>query len=152
MALEQIQEISSSPFHAGEKEIQDRLGVREQMERFGRKVIRDHLPDQQRLLLNATVIPGDPLADGLQSGAQIGGLGLEFATRRRNRFAARVGDDGTAGIELLIDQAFGNCPQYIQTRQPEFRRRSARSPVYRRGGRHRLPAPWDRPPPAPRWR
>jgi len=38
----------SSPFHAGEQALQTRMGVREQMERFGRRVIRDHLPDQHR--------------------------------------------------------------------------------------------------------
>lgn len=156
-----IQDKQRSPFHAGEQELQERLGVRERMERFGGKVIRDHLPDQHRafyaklpflvlgsrdqsgqpwasilpgrpgfaqspdpgrLLLDAKIIPGDPLGDGVQAGAQIGGLGIEFATRRRNRFSARTGDAGPSGIELLIDQSFGNCPQYIQTRQPEFRR------------------------------
>ncbi|MDF2178091.1 pyridoxamine 5'-phosphate oxidase family protein [Aliiglaciecola sp. CAU 1673] len=37
-----------SPFHQGEQELQTRLGVRDNMERFGRRVIRDHLPDQHR--------------------------------------------------------------------------------------------------------
>ena len=161
--MEQVerQQAQASPFHAGEQALQERLGVREKVERFGRKVIRDHLieqhrafyaklpflvlgsrdesgqpwasilagrpgfaqsPDPSRLRLDAAAIPGDPLAEALRPGAQIGGLGIEFATRRRNRFSARVGALDEGGIELLIDQAFGNCPQYIQTRQPEFRR------------------------------
>ncbi len=37
-----------SPFHRGEQEIQKRLGVSDNMERFGSKVIRDHLPAQHR--------------------------------------------------------------------------------------------------------
>ena len=37
-----------SPFHEGEKAIQARLGVREKMERFGQKVIRDHMPRQHQ--------------------------------------------------------------------------------------------------------
>ena len=37
-----------SPFHRGEQEIQTRLGVREKMERFGGRVIRDHMPEQHR--------------------------------------------------------------------------------------------------------
>lgn len=37
-----------SPFHRGEHEAQNRLGVREKMERFGSRVIRDHMPDQHR--------------------------------------------------------------------------------------------------------
>lgn len=37
-----------SPFHRGEQEIQSRLGVRDQMEKFGGKVIRDFMPGQHR--------------------------------------------------------------------------------------------------------
>ena len=37
-----------SPFHDGEKAIQTRLGVRDKMERFGQKVIRDHMPRQHQ--------------------------------------------------------------------------------------------------------
>ena len=37
-----------SPFHQGEHEVQERVGVREKMERFGRQVIRDYMPDQHR--------------------------------------------------------------------------------------------------------
>ncbi|WDE00783.1 pyridoxamine 5'-phosphate oxidase family protein [Thalassomonas actiniarum] len=39
---------NSSPFHKGEQALQSRMGVREQMERFGRRVIRDYMPDQHR--------------------------------------------------------------------------------------------------------
>ncbi len=38
----------TSPFHRGEKEIQSRLGKRDQIERLGRKAIRDHLPQDHR--------------------------------------------------------------------------------------------------------
>lgn len=37
-----------SPFHAGEVAMQATVGVAERMEQFGRKVIRDHMPDQHR--------------------------------------------------------------------------------------------------------
>ena len=37
-----------SPFHEGEQLLQRRFGVREKMERFGRQVIRDYMPDQHR--------------------------------------------------------------------------------------------------------
>ncbi|HYP97146.1 MAG TPA: pyridoxamine 5'-phosphate oxidase family protein [Polyangiaceae bacterium] len=40
----------SSPFHAGEQEVQRRLGVRDQIERAGRNMLRDHMPDQHREL------------------------------------------------------------------------------------------------------
>jgi len=42
-----------SPFHAGEQEVQRRVGVREQVERGGRNMIRDHMPDQHRELFEA---------------------------------------------------------------------------------------------------
>jgi len=41
-------DIEGSPFHKGERDIQTRLGVRENMERFGRRVIRDYLPEQHQ--------------------------------------------------------------------------------------------------------
>ncbi|MDD0997685.1 pyridoxamine 5'-phosphate oxidase family protein [Pseudomonas sp. TNT2022 ID1044] len=37
-----------SPWHAGEIEMQARIGVSERMEVLGRRVIRDHMPDQHR--------------------------------------------------------------------------------------------------------
>ncbi len=39
---------SDSPFHAGEQQVQERLGVRDKIEGFARQVIRDHMPDQHR--------------------------------------------------------------------------------------------------------
>ena len=37
-----------SPFHRGEQRLQEQAGVRSVMEQFGRRVIRDHLPEQHR--------------------------------------------------------------------------------------------------------
>jgi len=37
-----------SPWHAGEKTLQEKAGVAERMEAFGQKVIRDYMPDQHR--------------------------------------------------------------------------------------------------------
>ncbi|WP_156995339.1 hypothetical protein [Elstera litoralis] len=39
---------SRSPFHAGEAAAQERVGVRARAEDAGRRVIRDHMPDQHR--------------------------------------------------------------------------------------------------------
>lgn len=39
---------NSSPFHQGEQAIQEKVGVRTQMEQFGRQVIRSYMPDQHR--------------------------------------------------------------------------------------------------------
>jgi len=42
-----------SPFHAGERALQMRVGVRDRMAQIGRKVIRDFMPDQHRTLFTA---------------------------------------------------------------------------------------------------
>lgn len=44
---------AQSPFHAGEQQVQRRVGVRDQIERAGRNMIREHLPDQHRALFEA---------------------------------------------------------------------------------------------------
>ena len=115
---------SKSPFHRGELEIQARLGIADRMADLGRRMIRDHMPDEHQELfarlpllivgtIDATCRPwasvlagapgfiratddrtlqvtarpiyGDPLGAALTEGAEIGLLGLEFDTRRRNR-------------------------------------------------------------------
>ncbi len=38
----------ASPFHAGERELQQRIGARERVERSGRRLVRDYLPDEHR--------------------------------------------------------------------------------------------------------
>ncbi|MEB6592054.1 MULTISPECIES: pyridoxamine 5'-phosphate oxidase family protein [Pseudomonas] len=38
-----------SPWHAGEKALQEKVGVAQRMEAFGHKVIRDYMPDQHRI-------------------------------------------------------------------------------------------------------
>jgi len=43
----------SSPFHPGEQEVQRRVGVRDQVERAGRNMIREQMPDQHRELFEA---------------------------------------------------------------------------------------------------
>lgn len=43
-----MHEHTGSPWHAGEVRLQEQVGVAERMEVFGRKVIRDYMPDQHR--------------------------------------------------------------------------------------------------------
>ena len=40
--------VERSPFHPGEQDLQARIGKRDDMERLGRRVIRDFMPDQHR--------------------------------------------------------------------------------------------------------
>lgn len=151
-----------TPFHLGEQKIQAKLGVRESMERFGRMVIRDHMPEQhqrfyrqlpfiflghedpsgfpwasilfarpgfiksdtaQTLSFTQLPIKDDPLTETLNANklngkvTKLGILGIELPTRRRNRLAVHVTQLLENSIELRVDQSFGNCPQYIQSRE-----------------------------------
>ncbi|MGH8386773.1 MAG: pyridoxamine 5'-phosphate oxidase family protein [Pseudomonas sp.] len=63
-----------SPWHAGERELQAHIGVSERMEVLGRRVIRDHMPDQHRafyeqlpfMLYGAVDADGRPWASVLE--------------------------------------------------------------------------------------
>jgi ferredoxin-NADP reductase/predicted pyridoxine 5'-phosphate oxidase superfamily flavin-nucleotide-binding protein len=74
-------------------------------------------PGAKRLDFHARPIPGDPLAEGLAPGAQLGLLGIELHTRRRNRVNGHVVVQDAEGFSIEVDQSVGNCPQYIQGRE-----------------------------------
>ncbi len=50
------------------------------------------------------------------AGAPVGVLGIDLATRRRNRANGLLRSVTPEAITLDVTQSFGNCPQYIQTR------------------------------------
>ena len=77
-------------------------------------------PDPATLSIAALPASGDPAAPNFVAGAEVGLIGLDFTTRRRNRANGRLVavDDG---LTVAIAQSFGNCAQYIQTRQPSPR-------------------------------
>lgn len=145
-----------SPWHAGEKRLQEQVGVAERMEVFGHKVIRDFMPDQHRafyqqlpflvagavdaagtpwatllegpegfvsspdprqLLIGTAPAADDPAMPGLVDGGAIGLLGIELHTRRRNRLNGLIRRAGPGQLEVVVEQSFGNCPQYIQLRE-----------------------------------
>ena len=162
---------STSPFHSGEQEVQRRMGVRESIEPWARKVVRADLPEQHRsfyaslpflvtaardaqdrpwvtmlagepgfassphpgaLTLRTQTVPGDALEGGLRPGADIGILGIELETRRRNRVNGRVSQSSETGFTLEVDQSFGNCPQYIRERAWQIVEPVSDAPVPRR--------------------
>lgn len=75
-------------------------------------------PDPQTLRVGALPADDDPVSGGLARGAALGCLGIEPPTRRRNRVNGRVQARDGDGFTLAVEQSFGNCPQYIQTRTP----------------------------------
>ncbi len=139
-----------SPFHPGEQEVQERLGVRD-IEEWARKEVRDYLPEEHRafhtalpflvvaarddggrpwvtlltgpedfvtspddrsLVIDGKPVRGDALEEALVAGADIGILGIELSTRRRNRLNGRILDNGDSGVVACgVEQAYGNCPQ-----------------------------------------
>ncbi|HUH83887.1 MAG TPA: pyridoxamine 5'-phosphate oxidase family protein [Stellaceae bacterium] len=142
---------ADSPFHAGEQQVQQRLGIREQMETAGRRVLRNFMPDQHRdffaglpFLVIGTVdaagqptlsvvagapgflstpdaatlhVAAPPPGADLREGGDIGILGIDFATRRRNRANGLVARVGAESFDIAVKQSFGNCPRYIQARE-----------------------------------
>ncbi len=73
-------------------------------------------PDPNTLLLRAAPDADDPAAAFLQPGAPFGAVGIDLATRRRNRANGHVRGVGRGWVRLGVEESFGNCPQYIQTR------------------------------------
>ncbi|SIT32986.1 pyridoxamine 5'-phosphate oxidase family protein [Achromobacter sp. MFA1 R4] len=150
-----------SPWHAGERQLQNHTGVAARMDLVGRKVIRDYMPDQHReffaqlpfLVAGAVDAQGDPWAGilegepgfaaspdphtlriaampdtddplraGLGPGKAVGLLGIELHTRRRNRMNGRIQAWDGKRFDVAVAQSFGNCPQYIQSRDFYFSR------------------------------
>ncbi|WP_235912081.1 FAD-binding oxidoreductase [Mesorhizobium xinjiangense] len=72
-------------------------------------------PDPHRLSVMAELQPQDPLAGAFLPGSAIGILGIELATRRRNRLNGLIRAVGD-GFAIDVRQSFGNCPQYIHER------------------------------------
>jgi ferredoxin-NADP reductase/predicted pyridoxine 5'-phosphate oxidase superfamily flavin-nucleotide-binding protein len=169
----------ASPFHEGEQCVQSRLGVRESIEPWARKVVRRFLPEEHRafyaglpfivaaardgagrpwatvlsgepgfvsspdpgsLRIAALPAPGDALAGAFAAGDDVGILGIELHSRRRNRVNGRARVRSSHGFELAVEQSFGNCPQYITERswrrtETAARPRARRSDSLSQGGR-----------------
>ncbi|WP_423198771.1 FAD-binding oxidoreductase [Cupriavidus sp. H19C3] len=79
-------------------------------------------PDPRRLDLGIAREAADPADAGLEDGAAIGMLGIDLATRRRNRVNGVLRHAAGALSHLAVVHSFGNCPRYIQLRAIEFTR------------------------------
>ncbi|KAJ8072359.1 hypothetical protein PM082_015918 [Marasmius tenuissimus] len=90
------------------------------------------------LTVNSKVWVGDPLHDTMKAynfssadgrsledegsdGMLIAGIGIEFTTRRRNKFAGKITklkktEDNHVDMEVYVNESIGNCPKYINVR------------------------------------
>lgn len=99
-------------------------------------------PAPDRLALRGTPVLANELELERSTGASVGIVGVDLTNRRRNRMNGRVQDTSGGVMTIQVDQSFGNCPQYIQTRtlsaaqdeaKPTNRRRAdLRDPEVRR--------------------
>src|ERR1700678_3365977 len=67
------------------------------------------------LSIHARLPEGDPL-HGLPAGQQAGLVVVEFATRRRVRVNGTLTTAADGALAIDVEQAYGNCPQYIHQR------------------------------------
>jgi uncharacterized protein len=67
------------------------------------------------LEVSAVLPAGDPL-HGLPAGQQVGLVVVEFVGRRRVRVNGTLIQGGQGRLIIKVEQAYGNCPQYIQPR------------------------------------
>jgi hypothetical protein len=145
-----------TPFHEGERAVQERAGVRRMADKIGtgiddaippsaQEFLRRRYvvqlgslspggavwasqrvgppgfitcPDERTVRIEAVVVPGDPLLENLRGDPRLGLLAIDLPTRRRYRVNGRASLEGDEAIVIRVDQAYGNCPKYIQRREP----------------------------------
>ena len=74
-------------------------------------------PTSTSLSIKGVTAPGDALEHSLTAGTDLGILGIEFATKRRNRVNGRIVNSSNGALKFHVDQSFGNCPSYIRPRK-----------------------------------
>jgi len=146
---------ASSPFHPGELEAQERAGGGSAGGGIRNFMVEQHRTFFEALpfVVVATVDRGWPMASLLAgkpgfvtapdphtlriatedpaqgafvAGAPAGVLGIDLATRRRNRANGIVASAEAGTVVLDVRQSFGNCPQYIHVRDVQPALRSSR--------------------------
>jgi uncharacterized protein len=73
--------------------------------------------DERTLRINASMAPGDPLADNLLINDQVGLIIIDFETRRRMRLNGQAEVKSDGAIYVHARQVYSNCPKYIQARK-----------------------------------
>ncbi|KAI8843070.1 hypothetical protein BC829DRAFT_401242 [Chytridium lagenaria] len=137
--------LKSVTFHHGETYLQQSVDFREQAEAMYTSFIRPAMPQQHQtfyanlpyMIMGSIDSHGRPWASFLTgppgfitspdarhlklTSTQVGFLGIEFPTRRRNRVNGRiqkaVRKERGFEVGVKVVQSFGNCPKYIQARE-----------------------------------
>ena len=78
------------------------------------------VPDPRHLVFEYVPSPDDPATAGFAAGSAVGVLGIELHTRRRNRVNGRIATRDASHFAIEVEQAYGNCPRYIQLRDFEI--------------------------------
>ena len=73
-------------------------------------------PDPKTLCVRSLPAPDDPAYGMIRKGQEVGLLGIDLMTRRRNRANGVVSELDADAFTAAVRQSFGNCPQYIQRR------------------------------------
>ncbi|RLK33568.1 2Fe-2S iron-sulfur cluster-binding protein [Cupriavidus plantarum] len=73
-------------------------------------------PDPRVLDIGLVRDAADPADAGLEDGDAVGLLGIDLATRRRNRMNGTLRHDAPGAAHIDVGHSFGNCPRYIHER------------------------------------
>lgn len=76
-------------------------------------------PHPLEVRVDASPVPGDPLGESAESSRFAGLLAIDLATRRRMRVNGALEHGADGEIVIRVEQAYSNCPKYIQRRTME---------------------------------
>lgn len=111
----------SSPFHAGEQAVQRRIGVRDQIERMGRNMIREQMPDQHRELFEALplVVVGSMDASGRPWASLLSGPPgfIRSPTPKLLRIKAQTAVGDPLAAQLTVGSPLGLLGIQLETRR-----------------------------------
>jgi predicted pyridoxine 5'-phosphate oxidase superfamily flavin-nucleotide-binding protein len=91
-------------------------------------------PEPLELRIDASPVHGDPLRGNLAGSRFAGLLAIDLATRRRMRVNGRLERSVEGAIVIRVEQAYSNCPKYIQRRAVERKEPEGSARWVRRGG------------------
>jgi predicted pyridoxine 5'-phosphate oxidase superfamily flavin-nucleotide-binding protein len=77
-------------------------------------------PDARTLRIDAVPDQADPAARWFVPGVSVGLLGIDLATRRRNRANGVIAAATDQALVVAVEESFGNCPQYIHIREARW--------------------------------